>query len=519
MKPACLPAPVGRRHSIWLSLPLLSGALSCISPIGLFAQQLSFKGPASTVDFGDVNLCGPGSTVTGPCQERRAFSFEVTGSGTVGKIGVVTRGASGLDFTLLSGSTCLGAVASGTACTVNVKFEPKFAGTRPGAILIEDENGRTLTTTLIRGNGVGSQIGFGPGFGSQLGSDFSFNLEALALDDAGNKFFADATNARVLELRPDGTQITLPFSGLSFPAAIAVDGAGDIFVADAGNNQVIELSADHKTETTLPFSGLSSPQSLMVDATGNIFAVGYYNDAVLELPADARAQVEVGGNHNPGAVAVDGAGNLFLTASGANSENSYGEVLEMPTGVTELKTIGTGEYWNRDVLTVDGPGNIYTVDYNSGEIIEILSGGGAPVQVAGGYTYPGELDVTPSGDIFMVDQDDLTGASQLYELQRSKSAPLDFGSIPVGATATLPLPITNIGNRRLVLTPLFKSPSYMIKSMAPEGCMEGTPVGQTCTLQVEFSALTEGEHRIALTLRSNGAEDATVQLQGVATKP
>ena len=58
----------------------------------------------------------------------------------------------------------------------------------------------------------------------------------MAVDGSGDVFVADTNNNQIVELTPgaDGTQTTLPITGLSFPNGVAVDGSGDVFVVNAG---------------------------------------------------------------------------------------------------------------------------------------------------------------------------------------------------------------------------------------------------------------------------------------------
>jgi len=110
------------------------------------------------------------------------------------------------------------------------------------------------------------------------------------------------------------------------------------------------------------------------------------------------------------------------------------------------------------------------------------------------------------------------GGEGVAEYLRSQFAPLNFGSLPIGSSKTLPLGITNTGNRTLVLKPYFLSPSYKIVSATPSGCEAATAPGNTCTLNIQFTALSVGDHTIALTLGGNVAADKVLLLQGIGTK-
>ncbi len=92
-------------------------------------------------------------------------------------------------------------------------------------------------------------------------------------------FVASEFNNLVVELPWTGTgylsQITLPFSGLNYPAGIALDSAGDVFVSNWVGSSVVELlsktSTGYGPTVTLPFSGLSRLGGIALDSAGDVF--------------------------------------------------------------------------------------------------------------------------------------------------------------------------------------------------------------------------------------------------------
>ncbi len=135
----------------------------CCCPPQPSAQSVSFSGTTASLNAGRVNLCGPDQAAT-PCFATFPLTYKVTESGTLGVPDVLTQGSPDLDFTLATtGNTCEGLVTAGTSCVVNVRFTPKYPGTRPGGVQVTDKTGKVLATTLIYGTGVGAQIGFLPG--------------------------------------------------------------------------------------------------------------------------------------------------------------------------------------------------------------------------------------------------------------------------------------------------------------------------------------------------------------------
>ncbi len=562
-----------KRHrfmSLDCCLPLYIGWLWLVFSMPLLAQNVSFSGAAPSVDFGSINLCFAGKTTPAPCSETLTLTYKVTESGTLGTPKVLTLGAPNLDFKLAGGSTCTGSVSVGTTCSVKVMFAPKLAGGRPGAVQITSEAGKVLLTTPVYGSGIGAQVGttLNGSYSSRSYTDPGlgwFFPTQPAVDGAANVFLATTDNhapgGSVLELPArGGAQVVLPFdfAGTSGPAGgqggfsgdgpagLAVDGAGDVFVTtySSGASEqglVLELPAGGGATITLPFNGLINPAGLAVDGSGNVYVLdaGVYtspSSRVIKLPFGCKSsscQTTVASYYSISEMTADVAGDLFLLYSATASDTSVLE--EFPATGKPPTLIATAP--EIDGLAMDGVGDLFSTvsiptpygsgDYDEVDIVaaEFPTGGGMPftnqylASYGDGYEdYPTAFTADLSGNLYVTNNPGQAQQS-LAIFSRSQFAPLNFGSIPVGTTTIQQLNVTNTGDQTLVLTPSFRSASYSLKGAEPEGCLQGTPSGQSCTLEVEFSALTQGSHNITLTLGTNGATDATVLLEGVATNP
>jgi serine/threonine-protein kinase len=162
------------------------------------------------------------------------------------------------------------------------------------------------------------------------------SLGGVAVDSAGNVYLVDKGNQRVVKL-PAGanTPTVLPFTGGSAPSGVAVDSAGNVFVTmtvvhvigqgDTGTNRVLKLAAGATTQIELPFTGLKSPHGVAVDSAGNLYVTD--DNRVLKLPAGATTQTELPftGLKGPDGVAVDSAGNVYV------ADPSNNRVLKLPT--------------------------------------------------------------------------------------------------------------------------------------------------------------------------------------------
>ena len=72
-------------------------------------------------------------------------------------------------------------------------------------------------------------------------------------------------------------------------------------------------------QTAVSASGLSSPTAVAVDGAGNVFIADTYHSRVVEVPAGGGAQTTVGsGLSAPYGVAMDAAGDVFIADTGNN---------------------------------------------------------------------------------------------------------------------------------------------------------------------------------------------------------
>jgi serine/threonine protein kinase, bacterial len=93
----------------------------------------------------------------------------------------------------------------------------------------------------------------------------------------------------------------------------AVDTASNVYLGDMQTHRVLKLPAGSTTQVELPFTGLQGPAGVAVDAAGNVYitndeVVGDTSkNRVLKLPAGSATQVELQftGVTDPSWVAVD----------------------------------------------------------------------------------------------------------------------------------------------------------------------------------------------------------------------
>jgi len=470
-------------------------------------------------NFGLVNI--------GDSSSETAVSITFGTAATLGSISVMTQGATGLDFANAGTGSCVVGTSynSGDSCTVNVTFAPTFAGTRYGAVALDDGSGNVIATSYVQGTGVGPQVNFLPGAESAMPTSTLASPKGIASDASGNIYIADSGNNRVLkETLSAGsyTESTVPTSALSYPSGVAVDGSGNVYVADTYNNRVIKetLSAGSYTESTVPTSSLYNPSGVAVDGSGNVYISDSDNNRVLveTLSAGRYAEgvVTTSALLWPSEIAVDGSGNLYVADTG----NSRVLKETLSAGSYTESTVPTSALNYPFGVTVDGLGNVYVADtYNSRVLKETLSAGSytestVPINA---LDYPFGVAVDSIGNVYIAD----TYNNRVLKEDFADSPSLSFAATATGsASSDSPQTITveNVGNAVLSFpVPGSRSnPSipanFTLNSLFPFSCplvsagssTAGTlAAGQSCLLPISFTPTAVGAISGALVLTDN----------------
>lgn len=132
------------------------------------------------------------------------------------------------------------------------------------------------------------------------------------------------------------------------PLGLAVDAAGNVYVADAGNGVIRKIAPSGATST---FAGAAG-QHGFVDGIG----------------AQARFGIGVGGNYGPSDVAIDAAGNLYVADNLNHSIRKIspaGVVTTLAGDGTSGSTDGKGNAARFNMpgaVAVDGAMNVYVAD-------------------------------------------------------------------------------------------------------------------------------------------------------------
>jgi uncharacterized protein (TIGR03437 family) len=234
-----------------------------------------------------------------------------------------------------------------------------------GNLYIADTNNHRVrriepdgTITTIAGNGT---AGFAVDFGSPTAA--LLNSPRGVVADSTGIFVADTANHRVRKIQPGGNIFTYAgngnasyfgdggratAAGVNQPEGMALDAAGNLYIADVLDNAVRKVTTAGVI-TTIAGTGLTGfggdggpavrallngPRAVAVDAAGNVYIADSGNNRIRRVDTNGAIQTIAGNGatdffpedsagttsslSDPRGVAVDGAGNVYISDTGHN---------------------------------------------------------------------------------------------------------------------------------------------------------------------------------------------------------
>ena len=317
---------------------------------------------------------------------------------------------------------------------------------------------QTGILTAVAGNGtVGFSGDNGPATSAQLNNPYG-----VAVDSAGNVYFADRTNLRIREVS-NGVITTVAGSGtsgfsgdngpalnaqLNLPTAVAVDSSGNLYISDTGNNRIRKVSNGVITTVAgngqagyngdnMPAAGaeLNEPWGIALDSTGNLYIADYENYRIREVAngtittVAGNGQAGYSGDNGPATsaalrlpigVAVDSAGDLYIgdyandvvrkvtngvitTVAGKDQEGFSGDNGPATSAAMTVYALAVGSTGN--LFIADGEN--YRIREVSSGIIATVAGGGTPLGNGGpavdAQLFPSGVAIDSAGDLYISD--------------------------------------------------------------------------------------------------------------------
>jgi hypothetical protein len=354
--------------------------------------------------------------------------------------------------TTLAGSAGQSGSADGTNNAARFNFPSGAAVDSAGLVHVADTGNSTIRQ--VTGGGVVTTLaGSAAQSGSVnvTGSAARFNDPiAVAVDTAGNVYMADSGNNSIRQVTSNGVVTTLAGSpgqsgstdGTNYtalfnnPGGVAVDTAGDIYVADSGNNTIRKVTGYGVVTTLAGNPGLSgsadgtnitarfsNPIGVAVDGAGNLYVADAGNNTIRKVTSYGVATTLAGspgqsgsadGTNNtarfsfPSGVAVDGAGNVFVTDAGNKTVRWV-----TSAGVVTTLAGSPGQSGNMDGtnsiarfgypfgVAVDSMDRLYVTDASKFTIREVTTNG-VVTTLAGSAGQPGSVNGTGGAARFFV---------------------------------------------------------------------------------------------------------------------
>jgi uncharacterized protein (TIGR03437 family) len=345
--------------------------------------------------------------------------------------------------------------------------------------------------------------------------DATLDASAIAVNDSGAFFIADALNHRVRKVSANGIITTVAGNGtrgssgdggaaiaaqLDFPLSVAVGSTGDLFIADTG--RIRKVSPEGIISTLAGGGTLSGaaadggpatsaeldPLAVAVDRAGNLFIADSVNNRIRKIAADGIITTVAGDGTfgesgdggpainaqvgAPNRVAVDAAGDVLITGFDRNRIRKVA-----PDGIINTVWNG-GEQWHPAGLAADGAGDVFLAAFcdgcpssgfvlrlsPNGKITQIAGTGQAGLFGDGGLATIAQLDGLPvdlavdgAGDVYIAEAG--TGAVRMLRPIRSPvwiAAVVDAASqraVPVAAGKLVVIYGAGLGPAQLATQP------------------------------------------------------------------
>jgi sugar lactone lactonase YvrE len=424
-------------------------------------RKVDLNGVITTVAGGGGSSPGDGGSAT-----NAAFSTPAgLAVGPAGSLFIADAGsnvirkvnAAGV-ITTVAGNSMQGYYGDGRAATNAALYAPVgVAVDSSGNVFIADQDNNVIRKVDL--NGVITTVaGGGTNFPGDGGAATNASLSypaGVAVDTSGNLYISDQGDNRVRKMDINGILTTVAGNGtfgyagdrgpatdaaLNNPVAVAVAASGSLFIADRGNNRVRKMDVNGILTTVAgngpaAYSGdggaatnasLNSPSGVAADAAGNVLIADGNNYRVRKVDLNGVITTAAGNGsaaysgdggaatnaslQNPGGVAVDASGNLFI----ADSLNArVREVALAGLPILTLDAVSASTAGNYRVIVTSPYGSVtsavasLTVGSPSNQNAAILMS--VPVVASGNLLLGFSLSQTPAASFTLLQTPNLTG--------------------------------------------------------------------------------------------------------------
>ncbi|MBU2664906.1 hypothetical protein KOI35_15495 [Actinoplanes bogorensis] len=197
----------------------------------------------------------------------------------------------------------------------------------------------------------------------------------MALGDDGS-LYAVRGDDKIVQIRPDGADVSLPFADLGLATGLAVDRDGIVYVATRDRG-IRTMKPGAVKQGSVALTGLRFIAGMAVDEAGTVHAASTDGGRIVSrtLAGQQTSSFALGLYGRPVALAADRGSNLYVVDRDTDRVIRIG-----PAG--KHATLGSGGF---DGLAVAEDGGVYATDLDNDRVVR-LAEGAAPAPMVTGLT-------------------------------------------------------------------------------------------------------------------------------------
>jgi len=323
-------------------------------------------GGTATVDHGVGTIVSGTPLPSGNLSASTTFTLTVTnvdGKSATAQVRVLAG-----TLSVFAGVPSVPGNSDGTGASASFSLPRGLAVDTAQNLFVADTNNNIVRKATIPAAVVTTLIDNSTGLPAQFNGPYS-----VAVDTSGNVYVADTNNDTIDEITPAGVLTILagtpgtngsndsPGALFDGPQGIAVDTSGNVYVTDTNNDTIRMITPAGVVSTLAGVAGapgkgdspahFNFPTGLAIDASGNLYVGDSGNHTIRKITTPAGVVSTLAGAaglrgstdgtggaarfNNPGAVAVDPSGNIYVA-----DVNNYTIRRISPAGVV-VTIIGT----------------------------------------------------------------------------------------------------------------------------------------------------------------------------------
>ena len=359
------------------------------------------------VDFGSINVCPTGATVT-PCASTQTLHYALDSDVNSNQVmSALSQGVTAQDYTF-STDGCSGNSNDGAQCSVVVSFAPLAPGLRTGAVEAvgsssvdlnappvgphprashavrprDEPSGTLLASVALHGIGLAPVGIFNTGFmvsatGYELPNAYPYGV---TINSNFLIYVVDAGNCVIQQIQGTVTIVAGTTCGpaagdggpataavLSDPLRLAIDGAGNLYIADGESHTVREVNALTGIISTVAGTGAAS------DTGDGDLAINATFEEIEAIVLDAEGNGYIADTASNRVRRIDSVTGIITTIAGTGLPGYTGD------GAAATSAALHGP----DALALDLAGNLYIADDGNNVIRKLVLRTGIITTIAG----------------------------------------------------------------------------------------------------------------------------------------